>query len=32
MMEIRVGKDGEPLVEESNVTQQQTLLDGLLDE
>lgn len=32
MMEIHVGKDGEPLVEESNVTQQQTLLDGLLDE
>ena len=32
MMEIRVGKDGEPFVEESNVTQQQTLLDGLLDE
>lgn len=32
MMEVRIGKDGEPVIEESSVTQQQSLLDGLMDE
>lgn len=32
MMEIRTGKDGEIVVEDSTVTQQQSLLDGLMDE
>lgn len=32
MMEVRLGRDGEPKVEESDVVQQQTLLDGLADE
>lgn len=32
MMEVRLGRDGEPKVEESDVAQQQSLLDGLMDE
>ena len=32
MMEVRTGRDGEPVIEESSVTQQQSLLDGLMDE
>jgi len=32
MMEVRLGRDGEPKVEESDITQQQSLLDGLVDE
>ena len=32
MLEVRIGKDGAPVIEESTVTQQQSLLDGLMDE
>lgn len=32
MMEVRLGRDGEPKVEESDVAQQQSLLDGIMDE
>lgn len=32
MMEVRISKDGEPAVEESSITQQQSLLDSLMDE
>ena len=32
MMEIKMGRDGEPVATESDVAQQQTLLDGLMDE
>ena len=32
MMEVRLGSDGEVVIEESDVAQQQSLLDGLLDE
>lgn len=32
MMEVRISKDGEPVVEESSITQQQSLLDSLMDE
>lgn len=32
MLEVRIGKDGEAQVEESDVAQQQSLLDGLMDE
>jgi len=32
MMEVRLGRDGEPKVVESDVAQQQSLLDGLMDE
>lgn len=32
MMEVRLGRDGEPKVEESDVAQQQSLLDGMMDE
>jgi len=32
LMEIRLGRDGEPKVIESDVAQQQSLLDGLTDE
>ena len=32
MMEVRLGRDGEPKVEESSVVQQQSLLEGIIDE
>lgn len=32
MMEVRLGRNGEPEVEKSDVAQQQSLLDGLNDE
>ncbi len=32
MMEVCLSRDGEPVVEESRITQQQSLLDGLMDE
>lgn len=32
MMEVRLDRDGEPKVEESDVAQQQSLLDGMMDE
>ena len=32
MMEVRLGRDGEPKVEESDIAQQQSMLDGLTDE
>ncbi len=32
MMEIKMGRDGEAVAAESDVAQQQTLLDGLMDE
>jgi len=32
MLEVRLGRDGEPKVTDSDVAQQQTLLDGLMDE
>lgn len=32
MMEVRTSKDGEPVVEESSITQKQSLLDSLMDE
>ena len=32
MMEVRLGRDGEPKVEESSVVQQQGLLEGIIDE
>ena len=32
MLEVRLGRDGEPKVAESDVAQQRSLLDGLMDE
>ena len=32
MMEVRLGRDGEPKGEESSVVQQQSLLEGIIDE
>lgn len=32
MMEVRLGRDGEPKVEESSVVQQQSMLEGIIDE
>ena len=32
MMEVRLGRDGEPKVEQSDVAQQQSLLDGFVNE
>lgn len=32
MMEVSLGKDGEAQIHESDVTRQQSLLDGLMDE
>ena len=32
MMEVRLGRDGEPKVEESSVVQQQSLLEDIIDE
>ena len=32
MMEVRLDRDGEPKVEECDIAQQQSLLDGLTDE
>ena len=32
MLEVRLGRDGQPVVENSSVTQQQSLLDGLTQE
>lgn len=32
MMEVRLGRDGEPVVVESDIAQQQSLLDGMMDE
>lgn len=32
MMEVRLGRDGEPKMDQSDVAQQQSLLDGLTNE
>ena len=32
LMEIRLNQNGEPVIENGNITQQQSLLDGLVEE